>query len=326
MSAYALPGLFPPSGNTSSYKTPWSSSSTLSAIDLEKEEKVDFENNLDHGRQEQEPAWGIAVKEAKIDTARLIRALSTSSKSTATRQPQQQTGSSDSINSRSNRLRRHSSSSHQQQYQQRQTTPQEEAMQFELSISFNGRKYTAVRTLPCILKLRRDLVKEVLDRQRGQGNDNQHQQDQKERVSSSSTNGIDSLQIVANVSIPELPRPVQEGPDGNGGGTACRGFTMLHNLLRGYAPCLEGWLRCCTTLVPPQDSPSWTNFLWEPLSLPAVHQFLGSSSNNIGGRGMQSNAKTTGSRSAASPMKRRGSSMPCLAKIEESEHDDDCEE
>merc|ERR1712194_857617 len=43
-------------------------------------------------------------------------------------------------------------------------SPQNQAIEFELSITFNGRKYTAKRTMQCIMQLRDDLIREMKHR------------------------------------------------------------------------------------------------------------------------------------------------------------------
>ena len=119
MSAYALPDLFQsPSGHFSFA-----------------EEKLDDSDSI-----------GIAVKEAKVDSALLIQTLvgKTSKQSTTS-----------SANQRK-RTRRAGG--------EQPASPSlscQEALKFELSISFNGRKYTALRSLPSFEELRRDLLEEV---------------------------------------------------------------------------------------------------------------------------------------------------------------------
>ena len=53
---------------------------------------------------------------------------------------------------------------HPQHLQQKDNNPHDEAIEFELSISFNGRKYTATRTMQCIVQLRNDLIREMNSR------------------------------------------------------------------------------------------------------------------------------------------------------------------
>jgi hypothetical protein len=323
MSAYALPGFFPPLTSVfSSPKVGFASSTSSPCLfgndssSLEKEEKV----NECNAPVEAEQNVGIAVKEAKIDAARLIHALTTRS-TTATRQQQQATAST--TPSDHSQASSHTRSRRRNHPQHTSVTPQEDAMQFELSISFNGRKYTAMRTLPSLLQLRRDLMEEVENRRRifqsvgfepplhparlyaDYDDDDKRCQDQ-------------------DVCIPELPRLAEDCP---WTAQASRGFSMLQGVLSSYAPTLEGWLRNVTKLVPPNDSPSWANFLWEPVSVPS----------DAGSNGATPFAGTSDNSSFASEksksrknnlMRRKYKSMPSLSKIEESdtEHDhcEDC--
>jgi hypothetical protein len=112
-------------------------------------------------------------------------------------------------------------------------------MQFELSVCFDGRSYTAIRNLPAILRLREDLVTEM----------ESHKSDR----------------FKANL-IPEVPRLDEEGVAGLREGVVGRGFAFLHALIRSYVPAVEGWLRQVLQLRPPKDSPSLMHFLWEPVS------------------------------------------------------------
>lgn len=206
MSAYALPGLFPPLAA--------SASSSKRGVYHAHEEKLD------------EPEVHVVVKEAKIDPARLVQSLTAPKQ-----QPSQR---------RSNGCRRPRAP------EAPCYSPQEESMEFELSVSFNGRTYTAVRTLPSILRLRDDLELETKDR-------------------------------CFQSSIPQVPR-IQDEPSSEVTGRG--GFSFLHALLRSYVPIVEDWLRKVTAVVSPSDSPSLTRFLWEPTtpqtpvrshSSPAVH-------------------------------------------------------
>jgi hypothetical protein len=301
MSAYALPGLFPPlpSYKVASLNSATSCPNFFGNYDstLEKEEKLNDCNTAEEQYCSIEPNQkvGIAVKEAKIDAARLIHALT--AKSTAS--TRQQAGTAAAITPASSDGNSRTRSRRRNHPQHTTVTPQEDAMQFELSISFNGRKYTAIRTLPSILQLRRDLVEEVENRSAAF--------EQRRHPTRFYPAGNDQ-----DVCIPELPRVAEDCP---WTAQASRGFTMLHDVLRVYAPTLEGWLRKVTMLVPPHDSPSWTNFLWEPVSDPGSGGGSGGDSSSFAGS------------SSTIPMKRRGSSMPSLPSldmIEESdtEHDD----
>jgi hypothetical protein len=195
-------------------------------------------------------------------------------------------------------------------------------MQFELSISFNGRKYTAMRTLPSLLQLRRDLMEEVENRQRIFQSAGFKPPRHPARLHSDYDDDDESCQE-QDVCIPELPRLAEDCP---WTAQASRGFSMLQGVLSSYAPTLEGWLRNVTKLVPPNDSPSWANFLWEPVPEP-----LDAGSNGATPFAGASNNSSLGSKKSKSRnnnlMKRTYKSMPCLSKIEESDTEHDhCED
>jgi hypothetical protein len=219
MSAYALPGLFPPiefeqptADISSSSSSGGSGSFSVSAA---LHERVSPENVSEVTSKEAK--FGIAVKEAKLDPVRLVQSI------TGPSRPQR------SLCSKGN--------------------PHEDAIEFELSISFNGRKYTAMRSMQCIVQLRYDLIREMNFQKQWLHTRRQHSQDAEDEDG-------DTIQI------PEIPPMTDE--EGSGGFVG-RGFTMLHAVLSSYCPAMERWLRSVTTIVP-EDSESLTNFLWEPLS------------------------------------------------------------
>jgi hypothetical protein len=226
MSAYALPGLFPPLELESNVGISTDDVHYLGSLD--KEEKCEYEP------RPVPPEVDIAVTEAKIDAVQLIRSLTSTVKRRAIRRldmvrPRKGYRLTDLIS------RQWSSSS----------TPQEHAMEFELSISFNGRRYTVVRSLPRIRQLRQDLVEEL---ERSSFDD--CREDFKE-----------CLDCTCNV--PELPSVLEQEDF-----TACsQSFTLLHAMIRAFTPTLESWLRCVVSLIPPKDSPILTSFLLEPLCL-----------------------------------------------------------
>lgn len=122
MSAYALPHLFETPSNSGHFSFT--------------EEK----------REDPDSVVGIAVKEAKIDSALLIESLFAKS-------------SNISPNSVSKRKRRSSRTGGEAPANSKPSC--HEALKFELSISFNGRSYTALRSIPSFEELRRDLLEEV---------------------------------------------------------------------------------------------------------------------------------------------------------------------
>jgi hypothetical protein len=141
-------------------------------------------------------------------------------------------------------------------------TPHDEAIDFELSISFNGRKYNATRTMQCIVQLRDDLIREMNYRKQWlqirRASEQPFHSDHSPNVTADAED--DSL----NIQIPEIP-PMTGDTATPGVGFVGRGFTMLHAMVTSYVPVMERWLRNVVVIVP-QDSECLTNFLWEPLS------------------------------------------------------------
>lgn len=226
----------------------------------------------------------IVVQEAKIDPAQLIQSLATASSSTPS--------SSFAAASSSSSLKKAPASSKSRHHPERRcrprssagtfktnsgnplnVTPQEESTQFELRISFNGRTYTATRSLTCILRLRQDLVSEIQECQQ------QEEREQRKRDCDGSDEGNNPQPPKrSSICIPEVPRMMMQGDAAmpgetfvgsaaqhHHGGVVGRGFSFLQALIRSYTPALEGWLRQVTVIVPPKDSPSLMQFLWEPL-------------------------------------------------------------
>lgn len=166
MSAYAMPGLFPPLSYPSSKPSTATDYNDIGGS-IDREEKIEYE-----------PTLHISIKDARMDTTRLVESMSR-------------------ISGRKSARRNNCKQS------QLECSPQEDAMQFELSIAFNGRQYTAVRTLPTIFKLWQDLVEEQPE------------------------------------TIPQVPRLPQEESNS----TLGRGFSFLRAMVQSYTPTLECWLR-----------------------------------------------------------------------------------
>jgi len=208
---------------------------------------------------------GISVKEAKIDHVRLIQSLTTSPKESRKRNTPNSKRMRD-LNNNDNDVN--------------DDDPHKEAIEFELSISFNGRTYTAKRTLPSIIQLRNDLIMEMENRSKKMHVRQMRWPERKKyrRRESPVVNDVDVDTIELSqeeddddnkgdefdVTIPEVPKYYPEEKNSGGRLVAC-GFTMLQALLHQYCPVMEGWLRKVTHLIPPIDSPSLSNFLWEPL-------------------------------------------------------------
>eukprot|EP00574_Skeletonema_japonicum_P013162 CAMPEP_0201718580 /NCGR_PEP_ID=MMETSP0593-20130828/4058_1 /ASSEMBLY_ACC=CAM_ASM_000672 /TAXON_ID=267983 /ORGANISM="Skeletonema japonicum, Strain CCMP2506" /LENGTH=473 /DNA_ID=CAMNT_0048208905 /DNA_START=18 /DNA_END=1439 /DNA_ORIENTATION=- len=151
------------------------------------------------------------------------------------------------------------------------------AIQFELAISFQGRKYTATRAFSTFVKLRNDLLRES-----GDGADGTHVGGGNRRLRHhhrTHKNSKSNLVEVGNTkdndgaspssSVPELPTVSPENANaGHGGfaitGFARSGFALLQATAKLYCPEMEKWLRHVVDTFP--YSPSLSQFLWEPLA------------------------------------------------------------
>jgi len=135
--------------------------------------------------------------------------------------------------------------------------PHEEAIEFELDVSFQGRKQRVVRTLPEIIRLYQELVEQLHVQQQQQEQNHPYYQQQ----SSSSLSRRSSP-------VPDLPRCSRRlfFSGGSDGGEPA-GYTQLQRILQStYRPAMERWFRKVTTLIP-HDSTLWAMFLlWEPVS------------------------------------------------------------
>ena len=147
------------------------------------------------------------------------------------------------------------------------------AIEFELSITFQGRKYNATRAFPTFVKLREDLQKEM-----NSNNDRQHRSRRNcTSVSRSKSPQFSDTDMAAahniekedegSVSVPELPRVSPEHL-GHGGyalsGVARSGFALLQATAQHYCPEMENWLASVVQAFP--CSQVLSSFLWEPLS------------------------------------------------------------
>lgn len=155
-----------------------------------------------------------------------------------------------------------------------QNNSQDDAIQFTLSITFNGRKYTATRALPSFVKLRNDLVKEI-ENKKNSPNRSQRlgfsynsDSDKEEEEEAQYDNKSNVQNDDPDVIIPELPLGVNAiDSDKSGGlmGMAGRGFRGLQETVKNYCPPMENWIRSVAALVP--SSPILANFLWEPIQI-----------------------------------------------------------
>lgn len=162
----------------------------------------------------------------------------------------------------------------------------DDAIQFTLSISFNGRKYTATRALQSFIKLRNDLISEFSNHKRRHCKSRLHQSPE-----CKDNNGEDDDSISNDVRIPEVPI-AGDSRDGNklvNGPMAMvgHGFTGLQATICSYCPPMEHWIQKIAKLVP--SSPALAKFLWEPIqnnnqeAVPAEPQ-RNSKSNCAGGQ------------------------------------------
>jgi len=243
--------------------------------------KLPSDSSLDESSEHQQASLNgsgrnsnvfIAVKEAKIDPERLIRSLSLKpEKKPAAGQNSLggEDGSSDdsskgsgnasngssSQNRRRNRKNDMSSKGDEVNDSCRKCDPHEDAINFEISVSFNGREYTATRTLPRILQFRYDLIEEFRARRKWRERRRKRKESDVPRMAAVRDHSDDEAEEDA---IPELPRLSEDAAGG-------RGFAMLNALLRPYGPALERWLLKVIDIVP-HDSQCLTQFLWEPLA------------------------------------------------------------
>jgi len=227
---------------------------------------------------------GIAVREAKIDPVRLIRSVMGNASRTQTpaRKTLRRRGSRERLpgetsSPQGSPVNRKATIGFGEEEKQPPLQPNvstgptgsrhDEAIEFELSISFNGRKYTATRTLQCIMQLRDDLICEMDARRQWR-----HLRQAASHAFASSARKSEGNDYQANssadqdidIEIPEIPPMAGNESNGNSGFVG-RGFTMLHAMATSYVPVMERWLRNVMAIVP-QDSECLTNFLWEPLS------------------------------------------------------------
>mmetsp|Transcript_14343 Transcript_14343/g.29683 ORF Transcript_14343/g.29683 Transcript_14343/m.29683 type:complete len:380 (+) Transcript_14343:205-1344(+) len=302
MSAYALPGLFPPIDTLSQ-----SSSNDIKTIDDTSctSEESSSKRNMPLHLQDNEVnssassnigcilnSAAIAVKEAKIDPVRWIEYITGSNpqqyahqigktlrKRVSNSSHSATTGSRsgghanrtfyDSSTGMKGRSKGNGGSS----CNSKSKSQQNAAIEFELSITFNGRKYTAKRTMQTIMQLRDDLIREM-NRRRQWLTEKQDLSESallklshgRRRFNDSnakhSSSNKDNNQSYA-VQIPEIPPFTKDHHHSGDTGFVGKGFTMLHAMVKSYVPVMESWLKSVMEVVP-QDSECFMNFLWEP--------------------------------------------------------------
>mmetsp|Transcript_37511 Transcript_37511/g.65812 ORF Transcript_37511/g.65812 Transcript_37511/m.65812 type:complete len:476 (-) Transcript_37511:492-1919(-) len=153
------------------------------------------------------------------------------------------------------------------------------AIEFELDITFQGRKYNATRAFPTFVKLRNDLLRElnvnegdVHRRSRRSGGakspSNIDPEDNSKSMPMIPNQNNDGSSLKEGISVPELPRVSQESLGHGGGyalsGVARSGFALLQATAQHYCPEMEHWIGQVIHTFP--CSQSLSSFLWEPLS------------------------------------------------------------
>lgn len=387
MSAYALPGLFPPIDTTSqscssdakstthSSKTDKKSSLSQGKLPLHLEDqdgnysgkrynsKIGISSKDDDEASSSSSNIGcilntaaIVVNEAKIDPVRWIQHITGSNPQkyahqigkTLRRRVSNSNSGSSSGTRNTGQLNRVLSDTNKSSSDSRKNQPNE-AIEFELSITLNGRKYTAKRTMQCILQLRDDLIRETRrrrqwlvekedlqtssrlqlrqDRSQVDNNDGHFRFTQISYLDASHSSSATRRTLQTSdenedmhsntIQIPEVP-PFTGGHDRgdmNGHtGFVGKGFTMLHAMMKSYVPVMESWLKNVMEIVP-QDSECLMNFLWEPASEISYACFKSVLDSANEGDQMCTSSKTLKS----------STSLATLGSIKELEHNTDDE-
>jgi len=283
MSAYALPGLFPPidpMSQSSSNGIKTIADSSGSSEESLSDRKIPLHLQQDHGEQysgNRDNRIGcilnsaaIAVKEAKIDPVRWIeyvtgrRRVSNSNHSSSGQANRALFDSTSGSKPKSSYGNGGSSCNSKNKSQQN------EAIEFELSITFKGRRYTAKRTMQCMMQLRDDLIREM-NRRRQWLTEKQDLGSLRFTQPScfdsthSSRNKVTTKPEQDNhaAQIPEIPPFTDDRHHSGDPGFVGKGFMMLHAMVKSYVPVMESWLKSVMEVVP-QDSECFMNFLWEP--------------------------------------------------------------
>lgn len=185
------------------------------------------------------------------------------------------------------------------------------AIEFELSITFQGRKYNATRAFPTFVKLRNDLIREVgASGDGGDGASSHHNCRHRGGVrrhygSNNSLGGSKSAGSLSDTAekdgasltrcggpiseavsvVPELPRVTPQSLGHSGfalSGVARSGFALLQSVAQHYCPEMESWMKHVIDAFP--YSQSLSSFLWEPLaSTETIGEETESSSGSPGG-------------------------------------------
>jgi len=231
-------------------------------------EYISNKNNCEDKKTEFQSEVDILVREAKIDPVRLVQSL-TSPKKKRRKQNFLVSKSMQDLNDKHRNANDDDDDN---------GDPHRDAIEFELSIAFNGRTYTAKRTLSSVIQLRNDIIMEMKNRSRKlhlremRWPKSPKKYRRETHVDHHHVNAIELLKDnndenrsdQFNGTIPKVPNYYPEENMFGGQLVSC-GFTALQALLLRYCPVMEGWLRQIIDLVAPIDSPSLSNFLWEPL-------------------------------------------------------------
>lgn len=148
-----------------------------------------------------------------------------------------------------------------------------EAVEYELSIKFNGETYKTNKSFPRIVQLRNDLVREVqMRRNRYPGHFGvirsfMTHPSVDDGGKNNKCNDEDNDSV-----IPELPEGLCNDDSSDDGSTGSRSLNMIQSSAIGDCPRIESWLKSVSSLVNPHTSPTLTDFLSErkELSEPQV--------------------------------------------------------
>lgn len=353
MSAYAL-GLFPPidslsESSSSGTKTIGDSSGSNENASSDRngplhlqdnnEERYSSNNKYGNNHDDDEGnssassnigcilnSAAIAVKEAKIDPVRWIEYVTGSSpqqyahqigKTLRKRVSSSNYGSTNRTNYDSSSGLKGRNGNGGSSCNSKSKSQQNEAIEFELSITFNGRKYTAKRTMQCIMQLRDDLIREMNRRSQWLT----EKQDLSTSFHSIRFNEASYFDTTHNkeknhsyeVQIPEIPPFTNDHHHSGDTGFVGKGFTMLHAMVKSYVPLMERWLKSVMEVVP-QDSECFMNFLWEPSTdtsstcFKSVLDSINNTSNNEQSLGVPTKFKSS-------------TSLATLGSIKEMEYD-----
>lgn len=221
---------------------------TLEVSQAQQNSSLDYV--FENGRKEPRNDLDIAVMSANVDCKRYIAATS------GKRQHSVPPRSACSNKSRT--------------WLQHDSSAWEEAVEFEISITLNGRTYTRRRSFPRIVRLRNELIKEVRNRQKNHPG----------RFGVLRSFLFDGASSNEQGKIQEKLTPEQQKPkenevlfdDDNGEYSTTNlcdvqglSLTKMQSTLNGrYCPAIETWLQSVSSeIVDPHTSPTLTEFLKE---------------------------------------------------------------